>query len=117
MAADFVENWETQARKGLVEFAVLHALRVDRLYGYQIVKRLEEIPGLVISAGTIYPMMSRLGREGLVKSSLEESPEGPARKYYELTATGRAALKRIDDRWKAMLAGLDQLRGESDATD
>jgi PadR family transcriptional regulator PadR len=112
----FAENWTTQVRKGVLELAVLNALRGDRLYGYQIVKRLRRMKGLVISEGTIYPIMSRLQRERLVESSLEPSPEGPARKYYRLTAIGEATLERMNELWHAITSGVEELH-DGDTTD
>lgn len=114
MPSDFVSNWHTQARKGVLVLSVLNVLRGDRLYGYEIVKRLADVAGLSIAEGTIYPLMSRLEGEDLVKSSLEPSPEGPARKYYRLTPDGEAALDRIDAAWDAIVEGIDALRGNRD---
>jgi len=111
----FAENWTTQARKGVLELAVLNAIRDERLYGYEIVKRLRRVRGLVISEGTIYPIMSRLQRERLVESSLEPSPEGPARKYYSLTPVGEATLERMNAIWAAMTGGVEELRGDDSA--
>lgn len=122
MPSDFVSNWQTQARKGVLVLSVLNVLRGDRLYGYEIVKRLDDVAGLTIAEGTIYPLMSRLEGEGLVQSSLEPSPEGPARKYYRLTRDGEAALDRIDEAWDAIVEGIRALRrtsheGEGATTD
>ena len=72
-------NWTTQLRKGALELAVLHALNGDRLYGYDIVKRLGAVGGLVMGEGTVYPILSRFRRDGLVEATLEESPEGRSR--------------------------------------
>lgn len=110
MASHFVENWQTQARKGLLELAVLNALRHGRMYGYEIAQRLKDLPGLVVTEGTIYPIMSRLQKEELVTSSLEASPDGPARKYYRLSPDGEAALERINAAWDEIRAGLEELR-------
>lgn len=115
MPTDFVDNWMTQARKGVLELAVLNALRGRRLYGYEIVKRLQRVRGLVISEGTIYPIMSRLQREKLVTSSLEPSPEGPARKYYRLTPAGEATLDQMNDLWRAIAAGVEELKHDDSA--
>lgn len=115
MPSDFVSNWQTQARKGVLVLSVLNVLRDDRLYGYEIVRRLGDVAGLSIAEGTIYPLMSRLEGEGLVRSSLEPSPDGPARKYYRLTPDGEAALDRIDGAWDAIVEGIDALRGDHDA--
>lgn len=117
MPSPFVTNWQTQARKGVLELSVLNALTAGRMYGYEIVKRLQEVPGLMIVDGTVYPIMSRLQKEGLVTSSLEPSPEGPARKYYRLTDDGAAALERINTAWEEIAKGVEILRREADGGD
>ena len=112
MDSRFLDNWTTQLRKGILELCVLNAIRGDRLYGYDIVKRLGEVDGLVIGEGTIYPILSRFRRDGLVKTSIEESSEGPARKYYELTDRGRQHLDRMNAHWESIKNGTDGLRME-----
>ncbi|MCK4626536.1 MAG: PadR family transcriptional regulator [Phycisphaerae bacterium] len=110
MADGFFDNWTTQLRKGLLELCVLSAIRSQRLYGYDIVKRLREIEGLVISEGTIYPILSRFKREGLVSATIEESREGPPRKYYQLTSSGRRQLQQMIRYWRLIAAGVDKLQ-------
>jgi len=110
MESDFTANWTTQLRKGLLELCVLNILKERRLYGYDIVKRLSAVDGLVISEGTVYPLLSRLKRERFVTSSLEESPDGPARKYYELTADGRRQLEWMNDAWERLNAAIRTLQ-------
>jgi PadR family transcriptional regulator, regulatory protein PadR len=112
MESTFFDNWTTQLRKGILELGVLAALRGRRLYGYEIVKRLGDIPGLVIGEGTVYPILSRFKREGLVTTTLVESNEGPARKYYELTPVGRRELARMRANWRAVRDGIDSLSPE-----
>jgi PadR family transcriptional regulator, regulatory protein PadR len=114
MESAFFDNWTTQLRKGILEVGVLAALRGRRLYGYEIVKTLGSIPGLVIGEGTVYPILSRFKREGLVTTTLVESAEGPARKYYELTPPGRKELARMLDAWRAVRDGIDSLAPEAD---
>src|SRR4030095_2634426 len=97
--AAFFDNWITQLRKGMLELCILNSINGRRLYGYDIVKSLRGTDGLVISEGTIYPILSRLHREGLVSSDLEESTEGPPRKYYQLTRAGRLQLARMNQYW------------------
>ena len=87
--ADFFDNWTVQVRKGLIELCVLNALAERERYGYELVKTLVDLPGLGVTEGTLYPLLSRLRLQGLLETRLEESPEGPARKYYALTAEGR----------------------------
>lgn len=110
MPSRFFANWQTQARKGVLELAVLNALREERRYGYEIAKTLQGIPGLGVVEGTVYPIMSRLEKEGLVTSSLEASPEGPARKYYRLSRDGMALLERINAAWDEMIGSVNSLR-------
>lgn len=112
METDFFDNWTTQIRKGTLEFCVLCALRGERLYGYDLVKQLRDIDGLVMSEGTVYPMLSRFKKEGLVTTTLVESSEGPARKYYELTPHGRQLVARMLEHWRAVRGGIDSLSGE-----
>jgi PadR family transcriptional regulator PadR len=61
-------------------------------YGFDLVRTLGEADGLITSEGTIYPLLSRLRRDGLVTTSWHESPSGPPRRYYQLTPTGQQAL-------------------------
>ena len=84
----------------------------EPLYGYEIVRRLRRVPGLVISEGTIYPILSRFRREGFVTTTSQESPEGPARKYYRLTPAGRKQLAQMNHTWQLVTDGVRQI-GES----
>ena len=112
MTDRFMDNWTTQLRKGLLEFCILSALVDDRLYGYDIVRRLRKISCLVISEGTVYPILSRLKREGLVSTTLQESPEGPARKYYRLTGRGTQVLQKMSSLWLEVVSGVDGIRSQ-----
>ena len=108
----FYDNWATQVRKGMLELCILNAIRGTSVYGYDIVRKLRGIDGLVISEGTIYPILSRLRKEGFVQTTIKESSEGPARKYYELTGKGEEILGRMNDYWKDIRSGTDQIRKE-----
>ena len=108
---EFMTNWVTQLRKGILEFCVLKVLENASLYGYDIVRQLRVLEVLVISEGTIYPLLSRLRREGLLKTYLEESPEGPARKYYQLTNRGKDMLGQMRNIWTAMTQGIENAGG------
>ena len=101
---DFFDNWTVQVRKGLLELCILNALDDEERYGYELVKTLVAIPGLGVTEGTIYPLLSRLRVAGLITSRLEESPAGPARKYYSLTREGRQIMETMN----AYLADLNR---------
>jgi len=107
-----LDNWITQLRKGLLDLCVLNAIARGRLYGYDIVRQLRDIEGLVISEGTIYPILSRVKRDGLVTTNLEESSEGPARKYYKLTPAGQALLERMNGLWQTIVEGVERVQSQ-----
>lgn len=116
MEEQFLDNWSTQIRKGVLELCILNAIRGGRVYGYDIVRRLRDLDGLVISEGTIYPILSRFKRDGLVSTTIEESTQGPARKYYVLADRGRNLLETMNAHWSAIRRGIDSLafeQGES----
>ena len=101
----------SQFRKGVVELAILTLLRNDEAYGAQIVDRLGEYPGLGISAGTAYPLLSRLKKSGLITSVWRESPVGAPRKYYRLSAAGLGAFAGMAKAWTDMKDARDSLLG------
>src|ERR671911_1161138 len=82
----------SQLRRGTVEYCVLALLRDGARYGFEIVRELSEVDGLVTSEGTIYPLLTRLRKERLVTTFWRESEAGPPRRYYQLTEAGQAAL-------------------------
>ena len=93
---EFFENWTVQVRKGLLELCILNTLADRECYGYELVKEMVSIPGLGVTEGTLYPLLSRLRLQGLVKTRLVESTEGPARKYYSLTPEGRKIVRLMN---------------------
>ncbi|GAA2430771.1 PadR family transcriptional regulator [Actinomadura vinacea] len=92
-------NLVTQMRRGALPYCVLALLRDRERYGVEIVRLLAEVDGLVTSEGTIYPLLSRLRRQGLVETTWRESASGPPRRYYRLTADGRQALDVFAVEW------------------
>lgn len=107
---DFFDNWTVQMRKGLLELCVLNALEGGERYGYDLVKLLTDIPGLGITEGTLYPLLSRLRVQGLITARLEESPEGPARKYYSLTPEGKRIVRLMNTHLDLLARGSRSLR-------
>jgi PadR family transcriptional regulator PadR len=98
----------------LLDLCILSALSERERYGYELIKALSGIPGLGVTEGTLYPLLSRLRVQGLVSTRLEESTEGPARKYYSLTRDGRRALDAMNEYMDRLTAGADQLRRKGD---
>ncbi|NLG82902.1 MAG: PadR family transcriptional regulator [Bacilli bacterium] len=86
-----------QFKKGVLELCVLALLEEKDYYGYELVNEISK--NLDISEGTIYPLLARLRSEKYVTTYLKESQEGPPRKYYELTSTGKSVLKELKEEW------------------
>ena len=107
---DELDNWATQVRKGILELCVLNALAERERYAYELVRSLVDVPGLGLTEGTIYPLLSRLKSQGWVSTRLEESSAGPARKYYALTARGKKMLEAMNAHYDALRAGVKSLR-------
>ena len=112
MASLSFDNWTTQLRKGLLELAILNTLGPGDLYGYDIVRRLADVDSLVITEGTVYPILSRLRNENYLDTYIEESSEGPPRKYYRLTSRGRDELRRMNEHWERLHDAIAELRKE-----
>ena len=87
--------WGSQLRKGVLELAVLGLLAQGERYGSNLVDELADRPALAISPGTVYPLLARLAKAGLVRTTWRESLAGPPRKYYTLTAAGRRRLSAM----------------------
>ena len=109
MNARFFDNWTNQLRKGVLELCILNDIRNRRMYGYEIVRKLRKIEGLIISEGSIYPILSRLKRQGLVKTSIQDSPQGPSRKYYQLTQEGKDMIRQMNAYWQAIKNETDSI--------
>jgi PadR family transcriptional regulator PadR len=103
------EKWEAQLRKGCLEMAVLAVLAPGKSYGLEIIRALENHSNLVLSEGTIYPILNRLRQDGLVDSMWVESDSGHPRKYYSLTRKGRERAVMMAEAWQEFAAGLSAL--------
>ncbi|MFN7941061.1 MAG: helix-turn-helix transcriptional regulator [Thermoanaerobaculia bacterium] len=103
------DKWEVQLRKGCLELAILASLWRGRLYGLEILRQLDRTSDLVVSEGTVYPLLTRLKLLGLVDAEWVESEAGHPRKYYQLTAAGRARAREMARVWRRFSASLGRL--------
>jgi PadR family transcriptional regulator PadR len=104
------ESIQTQLRKGVLELCVLTMLSRGDAYGYEIASKLMADVGM--GEGTIYPLMRRMQEDGLVSTYLVETSGGPPRKYYRLTAAGRATLTAQRGEWKSFQAAVEKMLGD-----
>jgi PadR family transcriptional regulator PadR len=98
-----IADWTSQLRRGVLELCILQLLRRDPSYGYEIVTRLEALGPLAAGENTVYPLLRRLKTEGLLDTFMQESPAGPPRQYYRLTADGKRRLSTLEKEWDAMV--------------
>jgi len=103
------DKWEVQLRKGCLELAILAALWDARLYGLEILRRLESDSDLIVSEGTVYPLLSRLRTLGYVRSEWVESDAGHPRKYYALTAAGKQRVREMAGMWVRFSLSMSKL--------
>lgn len=103
------DKWEVQLRKGCLELAILAALWGGKLYGLEVLRRLESDSDLIVSEGTVYPLLSRLKALGMVESDWVESEGGHPRKYYALTPGGRKRAQEMAAIWARFSSGMSRL--------
>jgi PadR family transcriptional regulator, regulatory protein PadR len=99
----------SQLRRGVLEFCVLALLRERERYSFDLVRALGDADGLVTSEGTLYPLLGRLRREGMVETTWRESAAGPPRRYYRITDEGDAALRAFAGQWARFRTSVDAL--------
>ncbi|MEO6795932.1 MAG: PadR family transcriptional regulator [Candidatus Dormibacter sp.] len=99
-------------RRGALEYCVLALMGDKPRYAFDLIDALGNT-GMLTTEGTLYPLLSRLRRDGLVKTEWRESTDGPPRRYYELTAEGRRALTAFKAEWISFRAAVDGILQEA----
>ena len=95
-------------RKGLLEFLILRIIASNKVYVADMLNRLSSTE-FATQEGTLYPLLSKMRREGLVEYEWKESGVGPPRKYYQLTEKGKSQLEELDEYWKYINTTIGQL--------
>jgi len=99
----------SQMLKGTLEGCILKVISCEQTYGYEISERLKEYGFVDISEGTIYPLLLRLERNGLITAQYRESPLGPKRKYFALSPAGEEELRTFCSNWKELEKAVNTL--------
>lgn len=99
----------TQMLKGILEGCLLAVISEEEVYGYKMTKKLEEYGFNMVSEGSIYPLLIRMKKEGLVTTESKISESGPKRKYYSITEKGREELKVFIETWTNMSSSVNNL--------
>ena len=109
MNSEFVHKWQSQVKKGTLAFILLNVLKDKEFYGYELMEQVRKFTTIEIAEGTLYPLMNRLKKEGLVTSKWVEQESGIPRKYYQLTETGITTLTEMRDYWKRLETSIQKL--------
>ncbi|WP_241687991.1 PadR family transcriptional regulator [Ancylomarina salipaludis] len=96
-------------RKGVLEYCILSILSNNHAYASDIIKKLKEAKMIVVE-GTLYPLLTRLKNAGLLSYRWEESTQGPPRKYYAITDTGRDFLGELDGSWQELVDAVTTIK-------
>ncbi len=105
------EKYKIQMRKGVLEMCILSMLAKGEMYSSDILKKLKDSE-LIVVEGTIYPLLTRLKNEGLLKYRWEESTGGPPRKYYAATEKGKGKLNDLLEQWNGLVKSVDKIINE-----
>ena len=109
-----LDTWQEQLRRGSLDLAILLAISPGPRYGLSIIQHLEAFTDLVVTEGTIYPILGRLTREGLLAAEWVEGEAPHARKYYRLTRMGERRLAEMIGHWRAFGGKIERLIAEAE---
>jgi PadR family transcriptional regulator PadR len=103
------ETWQEQLRRGSLDLAILLTVSAGPRYGLAIIQHLEAFTDLVVTEGTIYPILGRLTREGLLEAEWVEGEAPHPRKYYRLTRVGARRLADMIGEWRMLAEKIERL--------
>ncbi|MGD2061759.1 MAG: PadR family transcriptional regulator [Acidimicrobiia bacterium] len=101
------QSHTTQLLHGVLDMCLLSIIEEEASYGYEMVSKLRERGLDLASEGSIYPLLSRLQKQGMIEGYLVQSSEGPARKYYRMSDDGRETLELWRREWKDFRTSVD----------
>lgn len=108
-----IENTQTQMRKGILEFCILHLISRGDVYASDMIGELTSAKIMVVE-GTLYPLLTRLKNAGLLEYNWVESKSGPPRKYYKLTDDGKKSLIQLNETWQELVNSTNQIIEKSE---
>ena len=100
-----IENNRTQMRRGVLEYSILLILACGDEYASSIIQKMKDV-NIIVAEGTIYPLLIRLKKLGLLTYRWEESTQGPPRKYYHLTSSGNLYMMELIGEWMELQKGV-----------
>lgn len=106
------QSHTTQLLHGVLDMCLLSLIEDEATYGYEMVSKLRDRGLDLASEGSIYPLLSRLQKQGMIEGYLVQSPAGPARKYYRMSDEGRRILEQWRNEWREFSTAVDAVLGE-----
>ena len=103
----FLMKKQTQMRRGVLELCILSIIAKEEAYPSDIIKKLKESE-LIVVEGTLYPLLTRLKKDGLLDYYWKESTQGPPRKYFQITNTGKEFLNGLLSSWNELVSAVSQ---------
>lgn len=110
MTDGFINKWSSQVKKGVLSYLVLSVLAKKEQYGYELIEEIKQFSKIEIAEGTLYPLLNRLKKEGMVDAKWVEQDSGIPRKYYHLTTSGKASLADMHKYWDDLNLSIKKLR-------
>lgn len=117
MDEDGQEKWQIQLRKGALELVILASLRERPVYGLALLRHLQRFPTTAITEGTLYPLLDRLKRDGLLDANWVQEGESRPRKYYALTPRGGQKLAALMQAWRQSVEDIEALLADTAASE
>lgn len=103
-----IDKVKMQMRKGVLEYCILSVINNKDAYASDVIEILKN-SGLIIVEGTLYPLLTRLKNEGFLEYRWEESTQGPPRKYYKLTSTGKKLIGEMHNAWDELVTAVESV--------
>ena len=100
---------DTQLLKGILEGCVLGIIARGETYGYEILSQLEQVGFADLGEGTLYPVLTRLDKNGYISCRKAKSPLGPIRKYYTITDTGQQRLEHFKENYVKIMESVNRV--------
>ena len=105
---------ESQLLKGVLEGCVLEIISKKAIYGYELIQSLKEMGFYKIVAGTIYPLLQKLEKQGIIHGEMRPSPDDPDRKYFSLSDAGGERLGEFWDQWQELVTKVERIKKEGE---
>ncbi|MFZ1522451.1 MAG: PadR family transcriptional regulator [Candidatus Saccharimonadales bacterium] len=108
MNEDSIKSFETQMRKGLLSYCILSLARKNQIYTSKIIEELK-MANMIVTEGTLYPLLNRLSKNGYLTHTWEEAEGGPPKKYYSISKDGETYFKNLNLAWNSISKSIDKI--------